>query len=127
MTGDPTQSGEFLKEFARIVIASPVALVTLVLSAFLGYGISFILFDYRRLQVRKSHYMFHVVFGLGYTAVIFLIVNYDLLSRTLTASQIMGRMPLTLLVSFAVGFTVMLAGAIVKDAPARRRPNGNGD
>jgi hypothetical protein len=125
MAIEQNPTSEVLKEFAKIVIASPVAVVTIVLSAFLGYGISFVLFDYRRLQVRKSHYMFHVAFGLGYTAVIFLAVNYDLVSHSLTANQIMERIPLTLLVSFAVGFTVMLVGSVMRDSAVRRRQNGN--
>jgi len=122
MQSAPTQFGEVAKAFTSIVIASPVAVVTMVLSAFLGYGISFVLFDYRRLQVKKTHYLFHVAFGLGYTAVIFLVVNHDILSHTLTARQMMDRMPLTLLVSFAVGFTVMLIGSVMRESATRRRP-----
>lgn len=100
------------KEFIKIVIASPVAIVTLVLSAFFGYGISFIVFDYRKSKVKKSHYLFHVTIGLGYAAVIFSIVNFDILSRRLTMDQMSQRMPLTLLISFAVSFVLMMAGAV---------------
>ncbi len=103
---------EVLKEFIIIVAKSPVAMVTIVLSTFFGYGISFVLFDYRRAEVGKSHYLFHVALGLGYAATIFSIVNHDLLSYNLTIDQISERMPLTLLISFIISFFVMTVGAI---------------
>lgn len=100
------------KEFIPLVAKSPVALATLVLSTFFGYGISFIIFDYRGSAVGKSHYVFHMALGLGYAATIFALVNYDLLSHDLTVEQISERMPLTLLVSFIIGFFMMTVGAI---------------
>jgi hypothetical protein len=101
-----------LKEFIPLVVKSPVALATLVLSTFFGYGISFIIFDYRSSSVGKSHYLFHLALGLGYAATIFAVVNFDLLSHNLTVDQISARMPLTLLVSFIIAFFMMTAGAI---------------
>ena len=120
-SGPPTN--QIINEFIRLAIGSPVAVVTLVLSWFCGYGISFIVFDYRRSTVRKSHYWFHAGFGLGYTAIVFIAVNWDLLSRSLTADQIAQRIPLTLLVSFAVGFLIMLLGSICREffGPRARR------
>jgi len=50
--------------------------------------------------------------GLGYAATIFALVNYDLLSHSLTVEQISARMPLTLLISFIIAFFMMTAGAI---------------
>lgn len=103
---------ELLKEFIPMITKSPVALATLVLSTFFGYGISFIVFDYRRSAVEKSHYLFHVALGLGYSATIFSLVNYDVLTHSLTLEQISNRMPFTLLISFMVAFFLMTSGAI---------------
>jgi hypothetical protein len=117
----PTSYDDIVKKFIKIVLTSPVAIVTLVLSTFLGYGISFVLFDYRRSKVRRSHFGFHVVIGLAYAALIFSCVNYDLLSHKLTVSQITERMPLTLLVSFSIGFLILLLGGIWRNLNGHRR------
>ncbi|WP_443748153.1 hypothetical protein [Asticcacaulis solisilvae] len=106
---------EAQKKFWALVATSPQAVICIALSSFLGYGISFIIFDYRKKVVQNSHYMFHVSIGLGYTAVIFCLVNCDILKHELTFSQLSARMPLTLLVSFAVGFLVLIGGTIWKE------------
>lgn len=111
----PEPAKEIVKEFVALVLKSPPAVVTLVLSTFFGYGISFVLFDYRRTEVKKSHYLFHVAIGLGYAAVVFSVVNYDLLSHNLTMEHMTNRMPLTLLVSFVVAFLIMLAGGVWRE------------
>jgi hypothetical protein len=124
---------EIFKEFVALVIKSPVAIMTVGVSTCFGYGIAFILFDYRRTEVRKSHRVFHVAIGLGYAAVIFCIVNYDLLSRGLTVEQITSRAPLTLLISAVVSFIIMTIGAFCREFSnpyykprGSRRPNGDG-
>lgn len=103
---------EILKEFIPMITKSPVALATLVLSTFIGYSLSFIVFDYRKSVVKKSHYIFHASLGLGYSATIFSLVNYDVLSHDLTIEQISNRMPLTLLISFILAFFLIIGGAI---------------
>jgi hypothetical protein len=114
----PGPADDVIKEFTLLVLKSPPAVVTLVVSTFFGYGISFVLFDYRRAQVNKSHYLFHVAIGLGYAAVIFCGVNFDLLSVNLTVEQITNRIPLTLLVSFVLAFVIMMAGGIWREFSA---------
>lgn len=107
-----TEWQQIIQHFVALVIQSPPAVVTVVLSSCLGYGISFVLFDYRRNPVKKSHYLFHPIFGMAYAALIFFIINWDLVSQALTVDQIAGRMPFTLLVSFCVAFFIMFGGAI---------------
>ena len=106
---------ELLKQFFILVMKSPVALVTLVLSAGLGYGISFVIFDYRRSDINKSHYLLHPVVGLGYASIVFTIVNTDILSRNLNYSDIVGRMPLTLLISFIFAFFIIIIVSIWRE------------
>ena len=97
------------------MIKSPVALITLVLSTGLGYGISFVIFDYRRSEVSKSHYLLHPIVGLGYASMIFTLVNMDILSRKLNYSEIAGRMPLTLLIGFVVAFLIIVFVSILRE------------
>lgn len=118
----PTSSADLWdtigKEFVSLVVKSPVALVTLVLVTFCGYGISFVLFDYRRTDVHRSHRFFHVFVGLGYTALVFVVANIDLISRDLTIDQITARVPFTLLVGFVVAFILILGIALWRERSA---------
>jgi len=82
MPNDPTKS------FWLMAAKYPVAVACIGLSSFMGYGISFILFDYRMKEVKKSHYGFHLAIGIGYTAAIFFMVNFDVVSKTITAQQL---------------------------------------
>jgi hypothetical protein len=125
----PAPANELVKGFTSLVLQSPPAVVTLVVSTFFGYGISFILFDYWRAQVNKSHYLFHVAIGLGYAAVVFCMVNFDLLARDLTVEQITNRIPLTFLVSFVLAFVIMMVGGIWREFStpySSGKSNGNG-
>lgn len=119
---------QLFKEFIALVVKTPLALVSLVFSFLLGYGISFVLFDYRRSTVSKSHYFYHLVIGIGYATSIFLLVNRDLISADITADKIAGRMPLTLIVSLSVGFVIILCGSIYREikVPYNNRGDQNG-
>ena len=108
-----------LENFGAIVASSTPATIGVVLSSSFGYGISFVLLDYRRALVKKAHLLMHAVVGIGYTATIFTIVNVDLLSRSLTFEQITMRMPITLLVSFVVAFVIIVSGMLWRE---RRSP-----
>ena len=81
----------------------------------MGYGISFVLFDYRKSSVKKSHYFLHVFLGTGYAALIFIGVNWDVISRDITADAITDRIPITLIVSLALGFVIIFVWSIVKE------------
>jgi hypothetical protein len=110
---------EILKAFAGLIIKSPIALVTIGVSTCFGYGIAFVLFDYRRVEVKKSHRSFHVAIGLGYAAVVFCVVNFDILAKNITAEQITSRTPLTLIVSGVTSFFIMIAGALWRETYSR--------
>lgn len=106
---------EALKEFFWLLIKSPIALVSFGMSFFFGYGMSFVLFDYRMSSVKKSHFPYHIGFGMCYSIVVFIIVNWTSLSYKITYDQICERIPFTLLVSGAIAFIVMLIGAIWRE------------
>ena len=110
LLGLPAPVEEILGQFVSIVTKSTPATIGLVLSSGFGYGISFVLLDYRRTMVRRTHFLLHVVLGVGYSATIFAIVNFDLLSHNLTIEQITARMPITLVVSFIVAFILIFGG-----------------
>lgn len=107
---------DVFKEFCSLVIKSPVALVSLVISFFFGYGIAFVIFDYRRSDVRKSHYIYHIIIGLGYTACVFSLVNRDLISPEICYADISGRAPLTLLIGFIISFIVIISVSLYREA-----------
>lgn len=107
--------GKVADSFLELLMKSPTAIVTLVLAFFLGYGISFLLFDYRNTTAKKSHYLFHLLIGLGYTATIFAAVNWDIITRELKVEHFEKRMPLTILVSFVVAFVLMMGISIYKE------------
>lgn len=56
---------EIISKFSTIVTDSPAATVGLVLSTFLGYGIFFSWFEYRRPKEDKLPLLLHVVIGLA--------------------------------------------------------------
>jgi len=106
---------EIGKKFVALLLKSPIAIVTMVMSFFLGYGISFVIFDYRNNSVKKSHYLFHLIIGLGYSALIFIIVNSRLLGREMSEEEFSKAMPITLLISFAVAFLAIVSISIFKE------------
>ena len=106
---------EIGNKFVALVLKSPIAIVTMVMSFFLGYGISFLIFDYRNNSVKKAHYLYHLIIGLGYSAFIFIIVNFNIISREMTEEDFSKAMPVTLLVSFAVAFIAIVTISIFKE------------
>jgi hypothetical protein len=113
---------EIGRKFVSLTLKSPIAIVTLVLSFLLGYGISFLIFDYRNNSVKKTHYLFHLIIGLGYSAFIFIIVNFKAINRNMTEEEFSKCMPITLLVSFAVAFLVIIIISVYKEL---KRPYSN--
>ena len=105
---------DVVSKFTKIVTDSPTATVGLVLSTFLGYGISYAWFEYRKPKEDKLPLILHIVLGLGYAAVVFTAINFDLLKRSLNVDEISQRMPITLLVSFLVAFFLILSGIIYR-------------
>lgn len=115
--------GEILKQFAVLVIQSPLAVAAFGLSFFMGYGISFVLFDYRlKESLKKTHYLFHVSVGLGYTALVFCVFNYRAIVIPMSPEEIAERVPATLLLSLALGFIIIIVVAIWREVrPFQRR------
>jgi predicted permease len=127
MNKDPVPSldswGDILKQFVLLVIQSPLAVAAFALSFFMGYGISFVLFDYRlKESLKKTHYLFHVSVGLCYTALVFCVFNYRAMAMPMSPEQIAERIPATLLFSLALGFIIIIVVAIWREVrPFQRR------
>ncbi|NMH26479.1 hypothetical protein [Flavobacterium silvaticum] len=118
MTKNPTLpvQTDFLEKFGEIAVQSPTAIVTSVLSTLLGYGISFLIFDYRKpAGKKKASVYFHAVIGLTYTAFIFIVSNFSIMKRDMTAEDINKAMPFTLMISFAVAFLIIVSVSIYKE------------
>ena len=105
---------QLLGAFWELVTKSPPALVTLTLSVFMGYGVSFLVFDYGKSEAEPHGWQFHIAVGLGYAALIFLGVNGDIIGRKLTTDQMIERIPITFLVSFAILFIVIVIVSMLR-------------
>lgn len=103
------------KSFWLLLVKSPAALFVVGCSWICGYGISFMLFDYRKTDVKKSHGYLHVSVGTGYSAFVFLLVNFDLLSRAITVDQLVSRLPFTFLISFSLLFLVIVGVGVMRE------------
>ncbi len=121
--GPPVDSwGDILKQFTVLVIQSPLAVAAFALSFFMGYGISFVLFDYRlKESLKKTHYLFHVSVGLGYTALVFCVFNSRAIVIPMSPEQIAERVPATLLFSLALGFIIIILVAIWREVRSFHR------
>jgi predicted membrane channel-forming protein YqfA (hemolysin III family) len=113
---------EVVKKFIELVLKSPTAIITLVLSFFLGYSISFIIFDYRNNKAKGSHFWFHLFIGLGYSALMFLILNWKKINLEMTEEDFSKVMPITILVSFAIAFIAIVTISIIREI---KRPYAN--
>lgn len=108
---DPQAS--IVERFVELVLQSPPAIVCLVLSTFIGYGLAYVLLVHGRENPPKLGTLLNVALGLGFTAIVFVVSNFDIIGRDLTAEQISDRAPFTLLIAFAVSF-VVLVGAMMR-------------
>jgi hypothetical protein len=112
---------DLVTALVKILVASPIALFALCVSSSCGYGMSFILLDYHRQEARKSHRLLHPALGIAFAACVFLLVNHDIITHNLTGDQIGQRMPLTLIVTCAVAFPIMVAGIAYRQSSNARR------
>ena len=107
-----------------MILKSPIALFALITILFMGYGISFLLFDYRTNPRGISHYL-HITIGFGYTCLIFVATSWPIVfspSKHLNLSDLATYCPRTIVVSFAILFIVMVSVMIFRE----RRGNQGG-
>lgn len=99
---------EVFGKFALLVTSSPPATISFVMTTFLGYGVSYFLLEYRQPESGKIPFPIQFFAGLAYSSFVFIAVNFDVLSRNIGILQILPRMPITLLIGFAIAFLIML-------------------
>lgn len=103
--------------FWPLVLQSPVVLFFIGVIYAIGYNIAFLLFGYRKEVVREWKGLYYV-FGLGFTAFVFLIVNFGKIfskDSPITAEDIMELTPQTLLLSLAILFVVTIMVVFLRD------------
>jgi len=106
-----------LRHIWPYILKEPIALLAFVVTYFMGCGVAFVLFYYRRERVHGWRGLDHF-FGGGYAAVIFTIMNWKEVwnsASPITIDQIKNRTPQTLLLSFALLFIITTVVTIVRE------------
>jgi len=105
------------REILPLLAKSPIGLFSIFVTFLIGYGVSFLLLDYRRNPEGYSNWL-HLSLGGGYTALVFLIVNWSLVfhpSIPLTLDDLAQRAPQTMVISFAILFVAFCAVTLIRD------------
>jgi hypothetical protein len=100
--------------FVAILLGSPPALVSLVLCTFIGYGLAYVILVHGRLNPPNLGNVLSAALGIGFTAIVFMASNYDILGPDITTDQISARAPFTFLIAFAVSFVVLVAAMLLR-------------
>lgn len=119
--GGPSISGIWDRIYP-FILKSPVAVVAYVMTYIMGYGIAFLLFRYHRESILGWKGLYHV-FGVAYTALIFLILNWKMVwdsASSITIQQIEGHLVQTLVIGLAILFIVMIVTTIVRDRGGKK-------
>ena len=108
---------DFWKNIWPLIKDSPMAIIAYAATYSMGYGIAFLLFRDRTELIRKWKGLYHV-FGFGYTALIFLIINFQKIideTSPITIEEISKNAPQAIIISFAVLFIIMITSIIMRD------------
>lgn len=112
----------FSWDFWLSILKSPIVLFVYIAILLMGYGIAYLLFWHNKELIRDWREIYHV-FGCGYTALIFIIVNFKkIFSRTspINIDEIIKLAPQALLLSFALLFIVIIVVTIARLRTERR-------
>lgn len=114
---------KFWRDLWPMILKSPIALFALISTFLMGYGISFLLFDYRTNPKGLPH-VFHIFIGCAYTCLIFMATSWSMIfspTKPPDLPDLAIYFPRTMVVSFAVLFIVMVCVIICRE---RRRGKG---
>ena len=98
---------EWVSFIIKIFVKSPIIVFSLAISYLQGYGLIYVLRYYRGLHIINKHdHLFHLSFGVMYSAIIFLFFNVDIIicDHYMKIDEIIKRMPMALLMSMSIGF-----------------------
>jgi len=114
-----TNGGEtrFWSEIWPMIVKCPIAVFGLVMTLLMGYGISFMVFDYRTNPKGISHIL-HIALGTGYACCIFVITGWNLIfsdEKNLTLEDIAAHCPKVMILSFAILVLVMIVVTVVRE------------
>lgn len=106
----------FWQDVWPLILKSPVALFAGVATLLLGYGISFVLFDYRTNSKGYSH-IIHIFLGVGYACIMFALTSWNVLfgKKPPTLDDLAIYCPRTIVISFATLVIAIIAVTIVRD------------
>ena len=103
------------EEALPLILKSPIALFSLFVTFLRGYGISYLLFDFRRESALEISNWLHLSVGGGYAALIFLIVNWRIVYNCPTLDDLAKYAPQTMVVGFAFLFILFCIVTIIRE------------
>lgn len=121
-TSTGTDNQDFFQQLweasQQLISDSPQLLICVVILFFLGYGISFLLFSYRRNTPVNVSNNFHLIMGLAYVALVFTLRNWRLLfqSNQVNLDHIVRELPQTFVISLALFFIVAVPVTIYRES-----------
>jgi hypothetical protein len=101
---------KFWKDVWPLILKSPLMLFLFAMTYVMGYGISYLIFSYRK-EDHKVPFFIHLFFGLGYSLLMFCVVNIKLIIKmnsSITLQALSDNSVFTVIISFAVIFVVTL-------------------
>jgi len=108
---------KFWKDIWPLLLKSPLLMFLLFMTYIMGFGISYFIFSYRKPN-HKLPYFLHLFFGLGYTMLMFCIMNFNLIiekNRDLSLEHLLDNSIFTILISFPVIFIVSIIVVIIRE------------
>lgn len=113
---------KFFKDIWPMLLKSPILLVSFVLSYLMGYGISYLLLDYRKEYKSLPSYL-HYFSGIGYVLLVFLILNFKTILNSkdnFNGELIIQQSLFTVIISFPILFIVYIAVVIFRERKKRK-------
>lgn len=113
---------KFFKDVWPILLKSPILLVSFLMSFLMGYGISYLLLDYRKEYRNIPNYL-HYFTGIGYVLLIFVILNFKAIfnSRDNFSGELIIQQSLfTVVISFPILFIVFITVVILRERKKRK-------
>ena len=121
-TGTGTDNQDFFQQVwegsRQLISDSPQLLICVVILFLLGYGISFLVFSYRRNTTANVSNNFHLIMGLAYVALVFTLRNWRLVlqSNQVNLDHIIRELPQTFVISLALFFIVAVPVTIYRES-----------
>ena len=107
--------GDLWKQVVPLILKSPQVLTSVCMTWVMGYGMSFLLFEYRT-NPRKVSTWLHLSLGGAYAAFVFLVINWHLVFREVfNFDHLTQKAPQTIVVSGAILFILFIVITLCRE------------